>query len=315
MNDLNKKKYYSDDLHLKELFSILWSNKKFILLVISLFSLASIFYSLSLPNIYTAETVLSSASKDPVSGLTSQYSGLASLAGINLPSGNDSVEVAIALVRSKRLVAKLMRGDDFLPNLLAVKKWDMSSGEIIYDQSRYDVTNKKWVRKYASPFQQTPSVSEAFKKFSKIVSISQNQQTELITVTVSHHSPVIAQKWALDIVREVNNIVANMIIIESQNTINFLNEQIKITPYAELRTRFFELIQKSTQDMMLVKVNPEHALSTIDPPLIPEMKSKPNRAMICILVASLGSLIAVLIILIRHYIFNQKNELRLFDWW
>ena len=58
---------------------------------------------------------------------------------------------------------------------------------------------------------------------------------------------------------------------------------------------------------MLAKVSEQYALTVIDPPLIPEKKSKPNRALICILGTLLGGMLSVLIILVRKLIFNRYN--------
>ena len=78
----------NDEIDLKELFFILWSSKYKIIIICFLFSVSAIFYSLSLPNIYKSEAVLSSASSSGsnLSSLASQYSGVADLAGISLPS-------------------------------------------------------------------------------------------------------------------------------------------------------------------------------------------------------------------------------------
>ena len=312
MSDFNPKENYVDEIDLNELFNILWINKIFILAVVSCFSIISIMYALSLTNIYTAHSVLTPTSADNSSGLSNQYGGLASLAGISLPGDSGEVKVAIAFMSSKKLVGQLIRTESFLPNLMAVKKWNINTKQIIFDDKLYYSKNKTWVRNYTSPYQQVPSTQEAHKKFIEIVNVSEDKKTNFVTVSVEHISPVIAQEWALMIVRETNAMVANMKIQEAQNSIDFLNEQIMITPYAELRTLLYEVIQQKTQDMMLAKVNLEYALTTIDPPLIPEVKSKPSRAFICILGALLGGMLALFAILISRYVFYKANILDLF---
>ena len=52
-------------------------------------------------------------------------------------------------------------------------------------------------------------------------------------------------------------------------SIDYLNYKIRIMPYPELRALFYELIQKHTQTMMLAKVKPDYALTTLDTSLIP----------------------------------------------
>ena len=172
--------------------------------------------------------------------------------------------------------------------------------------------NNKWVRKVSLPFKQIPSSQEALKVFSKLVTISQDTKTQLVTLNVDHLSPVVAQQWSLWIVKETNAILASIEISNSQASIDYLNSQIKITPYIELRTMFYKLIQESTQSMMLAEVNPEYVLTTIDPPVVPEIKSQPQRLLICILGTLFGFMLSILTILFRSYVFNKEGELDIF---
>ena len=52
---------------------------------------------------------------------------------------------------------------------------------------------------------------------------------------------------------------------------------------------------------MLAQVRPEYVFKTIDPAVVPEKKSKPQRALICVLGTLLGGMFAVVIVLLRHY--------------
>ena len=45
----------------------------------------------------------------------------------------------------------------------------------------------------------------------------------------------------------------------------------------------------------------DYVFDVIDPPVVPERKVEPSRALICILASILGGMIGVLIVLIRHY--------------
>ena len=297
-----------------ELFNIFWLNKKFIVIFTSFAAMVSVFYSLSLTNIYTAQTVMVPTSPEISSSLASQYGNLASMAGINIPQGGlkNQTEVALNLIKSKKLIDRLMLYESFLPDLFAARKWDLQSNIVTYDEALYDSKNKKWIRKVSPPFKQTPSSQEALNRFLALISISQNRKTRLITLQVDHLSPVVAHQWSLWIVKETNAILANSQIIKSKASIEYLNRQIKITPYSELKTMFYNLIQESTQSMMLASVNPEYVLSTIDPPVIPERKSKPKRSSVCILGTILGGMLSILIVLIRRYGFNKEDELNIF---
>ena len=301
---------YDDEIDIRELFSTLWLNKKFILILTGIFAVLSVIYSLSLTNLYTSQALLVPTSLN--SNSTSQYKALASVAGVNLDDSSSDVTLAIAFIKSKKIIRQLTKHETFLPDLMAAKKWHIKSNSIIYDDDLYDKKNKKWVREVDFPFQQVPSEQEAFEIFSKQINISEDKKNQLVTLSVEHISPSVAQQWAEWIIAEANMMVANLRIEEAESSINYLNEQIKLTPYAELRTMFFNLIQQNTQNMMLAKVSKQYALTIIDPPLIPEMKSSPQRALICILGTLLGGMLSLLIILVRKYGFSKDDELDFF---
>ena len=250
---------YDDEIDFRELFSTLWLNKKFILILTGIFAVLSVIYSLSLTNLYTSQALLVPTSLN--SNSTSQYSALASVAGVNLSDSSPDVTLAIAFINSKKIIRQLIKHESFLPDLMAAKKWHIKSNSIIYDDDLYDKKNKKWVREVDFPFQQVPSEQEAFALFSKQINISEDKKNQLVTLSVEHISPSVAQQWAEWIIDEANTMVANLRIEEAESSINYLNEQIKLTPYAELRTMFFNLIQQNTQNMMLAKVSKQYRIN------------------------------------------------------
>ena len=52
---------------------------------------------------------------------------------------------------------------------------------------------------------------------------------------------------------------------------------------------------------MLANVSKDYVFDVIDPPVAPELKSKPPRALICVLGTLLGGMLGVVVVLIRHY--------------
>ena len=83
--------------------------------------------------------------------------------------------------------------------------------------------------------------------------------------------------------------------------IKYLKQQVANTSLADLQAMFFELIQSQTETVMLAEVRPEYVFKTIDPAVVPEEKSKPSRALICVLVTFLGGILGVVIVLLKHY--------------
>ena len=306
--------YLDDELDLTELVNVLLINKLFLVAWTGLFSLISIIYSLTLTNIYTAETTLAPTASGNMSSNLSQYAGLASMAGISLPgssSGMSDKDLALSLLKSNGLLQRLIDKHDILPDLIAAEAWNLTTNSISYNSDVYDDTKNVWVRKVKPPYKLIPSTQEAYEFFDNAIAVSEDNKTGVISLKVDHLSPEIAYQWSLLLIQEVNEYVADMRIKEAQLSIDYLYDQIRITPYPELRAMFYELIQQHTQSMMLAKVRPEYALTTLDAPLIPEVKSAPKRSLIVIVSTLLGGMLCTLIILIRFYAYKLEDPIQL----
>ena len=72
------------------------------------------------------------------------------------------------------------------------------------------------------------------------------------------------------------------------------------TNYAELRQVLSLLITKETEKLTLIESNKDYVFKIIDPAVSPELKSGPNRALICIIGSILGMLLGIIISLIIY---------------
>ncbi len=297
--------YPDDEIDLKELFMVLWGGKWLISAVTGLAAAISVVVALSLPNIYTATALLAPAesSGGGLSGLMKQYGGLASLAGVSLPGGEEGsrAQLGMQLMKSRAFIGDFVERRDILPELMAVESWDAGSGDVVFDPESYDATSKTWVRDVEPPKAPAPSAQEAHKAFAEVLGVSEDKQTSYITVSIDHQSPVIAAQWVNWLVEDVNAAVKAQDVSEAEKSIEYLKQQIANTSLADLQAMFFELIQSQTETVMLAEVRPEYVFKTIDPAVIPEEKSKPSRALICVLGTLLGGMLGVVIVLIRHY--------------
>ena len=170
-----------------------------------------------------------------------------------------------------------------------------------FSPKAYEAASDSWVRDVQPPKSSTPSFQEAHKAFSNIVSVAQDKQTGYVSLSTEHPSPIIAAEWVNWLVEDVNAPVKAQEVSEAEKSIEYLEQQAANTSLANLQAMFFELIQSQTETVMLADMRPEYVFKTIDPAVAPEEKSKPNRALICVLETLLGGLLGVFITLIRHY--------------
>ena len=298
---------YDDEIDLRELFSVLWEGKLTIALVTALSAVISVSVALYLPNKYTSEALLAPRAEGGVGGglgqLASQYGGLASLAGINIGGLGEGGKTAIAIemLKSREFFGEYLY-DHVLVDLMAAESWDRASDKSILDPSIYDSATLTWVRDVGPEFQIKPSVQEAHDDFvESSLSVSEDKQTGFVTVAITHYSPSVARDWVLLIVNGVNDAVRARDVEEAENSIAFLNEQRQKTNLVSLTEVFAELIEQQTKTVMLAAASEEYVFQIIDPPVAPELKSEPSRALICILGVLLGGMLAVVYVLIRYY--------------
>ena len=300
-----------DEIDLKELFMVLWGGKWLISAVTGLAAAISVVVALSLPNIYTASALLAPAesSGGGLSGLMKQYGGLASLAGVSLPGGEEGsrAQLGMQLMKSRAFIGDFVERRNILPELMAVESWNAGSGDIVFDTEIYDAASKTWVRDVEPPKVAKPSAQEAHRAFVEVLGVSEDKQTGYVTVAIDHQSPVVAAQWVNWLVEDVNAAVKAQDVSEAEKSIEYLKQQVANTSLADLQAMFFELIQSQTETVMLAEVRPEYVFKTIDPAVVPEEKSKPSRALICLLGTLLGGMLGVVIVLIRHYALSEPE--------
>ena len=302
--------YADDEIDLRELFGVLWDGKRWIVGITAIASIIAVVVALILPNIYQSEALLAPAnsSSGGLGGLAKQYGGLASLAGISLPGGgsDDKTALGLEVMKSRRFIAEFIEHHDLLVPLMASSRWDQSTGDLIIDNEIYDSTAKKWVRDVSPPKRPVPSLQEAYEEFEELLSITEDEKSGFISLSIKHYSPVVAQQWVVWLIEDINNTLREQDVTEAESSIAYLKQQVDATLLTDLQSMFFELIQSQTETIMLAKVRQEYVFKTIDPAVVPEEKSDPKRALICVLGTLLGGMLAVFWVLVTHY--AKKRE-------
>ena len=307
MNETQNKSFNID---LIEIFILLWSSKILIIFLTSIFAVSTVFYTLSLQNLYKSETIAAIFSESG-SSLQSQYGGIAAIAGISLPSssGLDKGALIQKTITSRDFVQHLISIDeDFLPNLMAIKEYKKSSKVIILDEEIYRSSDKTWVRPPVNG-NVIPSFLEAHRAYLNVISFSQEKISRVISISVEHQSPEFAHNLLLLMLKELNNVIKNNDLKEAESSIEYLNNQLNQISQADLRKSVNTLIEAQLKKLMLTNVKEYYILQPLDLPFIPEEKSNPPRALICIIGTIFGFILTISFVLIRHYFFNiSKNS-------
>ena len=300
--------YFDDEIDLRELFNVLWTAKKLIIQITAIFAIGSVVYSLSLNNHYKSESLFLARSASENQGL-SQYSSLAAMAGISLPSSReDKAAQMIELIKSRKFVKHLMTFENILPSILAAKSYNNSTQELLFNQKLYESETKTWKNKPKNNRTMIPSYLEAHKAYIGMLSIAQDKKTGFISINIEHISPVFAKDFLELIIRESNELIRKKDMEESKQGLEYLTSELSKTPFVEIKESINALIEVQLETQMMAQINQDYILTEIEPPFIPEQKSKPSRSFICVAGTILGGILGVLIVLIRHYSFAEEEQ-------
>ena len=301
---------FDDEIDLRELFTVLWDGKLVVTLITGFVAVCAVLYALWLPNIYESKALLAPKGEDGaggLAGLARQYGGLASLAGINIGGGGGESSKSMMAQQKIQSLDFFTRHlyEKIVLDLMAVDHWAAESGALIYDSEVFDVENQKWVRDISYPRQVKPSPQEAHEAFLEVLTLSEDQKTSLVTIAIKHQSPVVAQAWVALIIEAVTDELRGSDVEEARGSIAFLEQQRAQTSLVSLDEVFAQLIEEQTKTIMLANVSKDYVFNVIDPAVVPELKSEPKRALICILGTLLGGMFGVLLVLVRHYAFGK----------
>lgn len=292
-----------NQIDLKVIFNILWERKILIIILTSFIGLASVFYALSIPNVYQSKVVLaaSTSSESNNIDISGTAGALARIAGVNLGSGPDkgpNITVATEKMTSRKFALDFIKNNAYEDELLGSKGWSSSNNKILYNES-YDPDKDQLVY--------IPNDTDLYKSYMDRIGVFFDKRTKFTHVSFNHHSPYFAKEILDNLVFTINEEIKNSELRTAEDSIKFLENQISKTNVADLKFIFSKLIEKNIKTILLAEVNPEFVFTVLDPAYVPDLRSSPSRSLICILITGFGFLFIVTFIAIFDYLKLNKR--------
>ncbi|MBA00513.1 MAG: LPS O-antigen length regulator [Rhodospirillaceae bacterium] len=296
---------YDDEIDLRELFGVLWGNKIKIIGITAVFAVVSVIYALSVPNQYKASALLAPAQQQSggLSGALGQLGGLASLAGVSIGGGESSeAQVAQEIMKSWSFIEGFIADNDLAVEVYAAEGWSRESNQLKFDNDVYAVKTKAWLVENDNIGRLGPPTSwQLFEKFSEMLAVSEDKKSGLISISIEYYSPQIAKQWLDLYILSINKHMQARQVVKVSNNIEYLEAQIEKTSITEMQEVFYTIIEEQIKSQMLAEASPDYAFVAVSPSMVPEEKSQPKRALICILGTLLGGILSVLTVLVLHF--------------
>ena len=245
-----------------------------------------------------------------LSSALGQLGGLASLAGVSIGEGSSSEsQIAQEIMKSWSFVEGFISDNSLEVEVYAAEGWSKSSGELKIDDDVYDIDTQSWLLEDDETGELRPPTSwELFERFGEMLSVSQDKQSGLVSVSIEYYSPVLAKEWLDLYIAAINEHMQARQVAKVSSNISYLEAQIAKTAIAEMREVFYTIIEEQTKNKMVAEASPDYAFVAVSPSMVPEEKSKPSRALICVLGTLVGGMLGVVIVLIRHYARSQAAD-------
>jgi len=311
MNQNNYKDIFNtEEVDLKMVFYFFWDKK----LIISYFTIfaavISVLYALYLPNIYKSSALLSPSSIEKnLTNKLSAFSSVASFTGINLPSGQATkTQEAVYRINSFDFFNEYFLPNIQLEDLMAIKKWNVNDNIITYDSDFYIQEKNQLVRDVSYPLTARPSAQEAYRKYKNIMNVSIDDETSFVTISIESLSPILAKNWLDIIISGINLSMRNEDTELALNSIEYLKEQAQITNIQSIKESISGLMESQLHTLMLASSSKDYIFTPIESPIVPELKSAPNRAFISIFGTILGFIASLVCLFSMGYIKNETRQ-------
>ncbi|PZN30024.1 MAG: hypothetical protein DIU71_13130 [Proteobacteria bacterium] len=248
----------NDYLTIADIIDIARGRRWLIAAGVALFLALALAGSFLMTPIYRAQALLvpantsSSLGGSSGSSMLGQLGGLASLAGVLLPSDAETDE-ALALLKSRELTQAFIEENDLMP-VLFHKKWNAETGE-------WRVTGDK-----------VPTLWDAYKYFNrKVRKVYQDKATGHVTLQIEWRDPQVAADWANELANRVNLAMRQRAIDEAARSIRQLNVELAKTQVVSLQQAIAQLVQTQIERQTIAEVREEFAFRILDRAAPPDL--------------------------------------------
>ena len=304
-----------DEIDLLELAKTIWKGKKLIIWIVLVFTFATAITSLFMTNTYTAKAVLKPASPAPASGrfsaLAAQLGGIASLTGIAMPSPTSSTEI-VNLLESNILRKEIIEKHQLLP-ILFPDNWDKEKKT--WKKPGFSLNPLSLITKL-QPAQPNvrkkepgvPDTWDGIRALNGIVKINYDMKEDIITISADFPDPDMAAKIVYYFIITLNEHMSSEAKRIAVVNKEYLERQLRETSDSLVQQKIYNLIAEKIETMMMAEVKEGFAFRVLDPPMAPDIKSKPKRAIMVIVAFMVALFLGVFVVLFRDYIKKIKPK-------
>ena len=298
----------NDEIDLKELFKTIWSGRFLIFFCILASICLGSFYLHNAERKYTLSYVFQPVAADNGAPNLNGLSGLASLAGVSLPSAKSSdFKTFQMLLQAEEVAASLLQDHQFLKQIYT-SEWNEENQKF---QEPAPTTKKKLLlpikslltgegkRDYIPPNAARLSVwlSEAFTS-------SEDRDTGFLNLKSETNRPDLILKVMTKATTIADQIIKDRFLKNGIQSVDFYQTKIAAARSRESREALAQLIAQEEQKLMLASNGSFFVAKPLTTPTVSLYPTSPKASLVLALSVVLGIFLGTALVLIRKVIKN-----------
>ena len=285
-----------DEIDLVAMGSILLSHKKFIFIFTSIFAIASIFIALILPVTYKSSAII--IESEPSSS-TPNLGGMASLVGLDVGEGSSKTVIALEVLKSRKFFIDFANKRDAIPLMLA-SNWNEDNNTLLWPEG-FSNESKQWIDGAE------PTKNYVYKNvYLRTLGIVKDPISNIIEISYIHSSPHASKKIVDWLITDLNEQLKNEDLLEAEKSLEYLNNELEKAQTLEIRNLITSMIKNKLQVTTIANSREDYRFKILDPAIAPEMKYKPVRSIVCIVITMIGFFTSIMLV----FIYNYYNKLQ-----
>jgi capsular polysaccharide biosynthesis protein len=300
----------NDEIDLRELFLALWRGKYIVFLVTILAIICASFYLRGSERTYSVQVVLKPVVAEASGPNLSGFSGLASFAGISLPSGSGSdfttyqklifsEEVAEKVFTNRELVLKIFEGE-----------WSSDTGSFVAPVSGRLGDMKQLVKSVLTGAEKGKYIPPNPKRLSMLMAgkfnISVDNSTGFLSITAETSSPDMIIELISNATQETDDLLKERFFVSAEDTLEFYYQKLLTSRSPEHREALAKLISAQDQKLMLASKSSNFVAEPLTMPSVSLYPTSPKPKVVLLLGFVLGIFLGAAIVLIRHAIAKPR---------
>ena len=261
-----------DEIDLRELFAALWDGKLLIFIVTCAVFLFSSAYLHVAERSYTVSVTLRPTEEQSSAG--GNLGGLASLAGVQLPSGGATEFITFqAMLKSQEVASRLFADENLIQRLFA-GEWDESRKSFLQPIPSTLGNVKRLLKPLLTGEGQgayiAPNAARLAKTLAEDLSVSEDKTSGMLKLSMESAKPKLASDLMLALIRETDGFLKERFVISGSDALQFYQQKISKARSREHREALAKLIATEEQKLML---------ATREGPFVVEIMMGPDQSL------------------------------------